>query len=118
MIVVADSSPLIVLVTIRHIEVLTTLFREVTIPPEVANELNNDKRSADVRALVANKPGWLTICAPTTIVPIPGLHAGELAAISLARELHADLLLIDETAGRRAASALNIPVAGTIGVLE
>jgi len=46
------------------------------------------------------------------------LHDGETAAINLARELNADLLLIDEVQGRREAAARNIPLTGTIGVLE
>lgn len=36
MIVVADSSPLIVLVNIGHIEILPALFHEVFIPPQIA----------------------------------------------------------------------------------
>jgi predicted nucleic acid-binding protein len=50
--------------------------------------------------------------------PIAGLHAGESAAINLALELKADLLLIDEKDGRRAAAARHIPFTGTVGVLE
>lgn len=40
MIVVADSSPLIVLVNIGHIEILSALFGEVFIPPQIAAELS------------------------------------------------------------------------------
>ena len=36
MLVVADSSPIIVLVNIGYVGVLAQLFREVVIPPEVA----------------------------------------------------------------------------------
>jgi predicted nucleic acid-binding protein len=46
------------------------------------------------------------------------LHAGESSAISLAAEVGADWLLIDETKGRRAAGDRNIPFVGTVGVLE
>ena len=49
---------------------------------------------------------------------IPGLHPGETAAISLAQELSADRLVIDETTGRKAAKKLGIQVIGTVGVLE
>ena len=42
----------------------------------------------------------------------------ELAAIALAQELKADLLLIDEARGRKAAADRHIPFTGTIGVLE
>jgi len=49
---------------------------------------------------------------------IPDLHEGERAAISLAVELKADLVLIDETRGRSEAQARNLPITGTIGILE
>jgi predicted nucleic acid-binding protein len=68
--------------------------------------------------MVASLPAWLLIRVPAAIESIPALHAGELAAISLAQELKADVLLIDELRGRKAAAERQIPVTGTIGMLE
>ena len=45
------------------------------------------------------------------------LDAGESAAIILARELDADLILIDERAAVRKARVLGLRVIGTLGVL-
>lgn len=45
------------------------------------------------------------------------LDAGENAAIILARERGADLLLIDERAARRKATTLRLTVIGTLGAL-
>jgi predicted nucleic acid-binding protein len=45
------------------------------------------------------------------------LGAGEREAISLALEVHADVLLIDERAGRREAEVRHLEVAGTLAVL-
>ena len=45
------------------------------------------------------------------------LGAGEREAISVALELQADLLLIDERSGRQAAEARRLQVAGTLAVL-
>jgi predicted nucleic acid-binding protein len=118
MLVVADSSPLIVLIQIRQIDVLSALFGEVVIPPEVSAELRDSKRPRAVHEFLVSQPVWLSERAPAAVEPIPALHAGELAAISLARELNADLLLIDEVQGRRAAADRHIPFTGTIGVLE
>jgi uncharacterized protein len=42
----------------------------------------------------------------------------ESEAVSLAQEMHADLLLLDERAGRRLAQALGLRVAGTLGLLN
>lgn len=118
MLVVADSSPFIVLINIACIDVLPILFSKVLIPPEVSAELAQFNRPQSVREFIAAPPHWLTEKAPSTVEPIPTLHAGEVSAISLALEVHADLLLIDEILGRKAAVVRGIPIAGTIGVIE
>jgi predicted nucleic acid-binding protein len=118
MLVIADSSPIIVFIMISHIDLLPKLFKQVVIPPEVSAELLNFKRPQNVRDFMTTPPAWLLEQAPTNIKPIPSLHAGEIAAISLAQELKADLLLIDEVQGRKAAAERHIPFTGTIGVLE
>jgi len=46
------------------------------------------------------------------------LDPGEAAALSLARELNADRLLIDEKRSRRIATELGFSIAGTLAVLE
>lgn len=56
MIVVADSSPLIVLVSIGQLEILSALFGEVFIPPQIAAELSEAKRPQPVRNFIAGRP--------------------------------------------------------------
>jgi predicted nucleic acid-binding protein len=46
------------------------------------------------------------------------LDLGERAAIALAGTMHADLLLIDEAAGRAEAKRRSLRVTGTLGVLR
>ena len=46
------------------------------------------------------------------------LDLGERAAIALAETMHADLLLIDEAAGRTEAKRRQLRVTGTLGVLR
>ena len=118
MIVVADSSPLVVLTNLNEIEILPKLFGSVLIPPDVLAELAAPRRPAAVRVFAAGPPSWLVVQAPHSIENIPGLHPGERAAISLAAEVKADLLLMDEKDGRRAALQRHLRITGTVGVLE
>ncbi len=53
-----------------------------------------------------------------TVKQIPQLHPGESEALSLAIELHADLVLIDERTAYREAVARNLSAIGPIRVLE
>ena len=46
------------------------------------------------------------------------MHPGETEALSLAIELHADLILIDERRAYREAVARKLNAVGTVGVLE
>jgi uncharacterized protein len=119
-IVVADTSVLINLACVGHVELLRTLFHKVVIPPEVAVEF--DRLAADVsRFKGVNLPVWIRQQSPT-LVPsalrsIPGLDAGESAALSLAIEIRADAILIDERRGHAAASQLGLKAIGIIGIL-
>jgi predicted nucleic acid-binding protein len=117
MLVVADASPFVGLIKIGHAEVLAALYGAVVIPPTVAAELTGPKRPAEVREFMAAPPPWLSVRAPSRLEAIDDLDPGELEAISLAMELEADLLLIDEARGREAAIALRIPTARTAAVL-
>jgi predicted nucleic acid-binding protein len=56
--------------------------------------------------------------APKTIAPIARLERGELEAIALAQELHADLILMDDRKGVTAAEQLGLPVIGALNVLK
>lgn len=118
MLVVADSSPLNVLIRIEYVDVLPVLFTQVVIPSEVARELSRPRTPQIVKDFIARTPPWLAIreARPTAISS--RLDPGELAAISLALELKADFLLIDEKAGRRAAAENNLTIIGSIGILE
>ena len=118
MLVISDSSPLIVLVNIGHVDVLPKLFGRVFIPPAVATELFASSRAQAVRDFMAAQPAWLAVQRPTTTQQIPELHPGESEALSLAIELHADLLLIDERRAYREAVARQLNAIGTIRVLE
>jgi predicted nucleic acid-binding protein len=102
---------------IGQLDVLARLYGNVVIPPQVAAELASPRRPDVIRQAMVHPPAWLRVQTPGRIAGMDDLDAGERAAIALAEELAADLLLIDETAGRRAAHERHIPTARLAAVL-
>ena len=88
------------------------------VPVEVHAELSSGKRPVAVRNFASSLPEWMSVRAATSPIAIPGLHAGEAAAIALASEHQADRLVIDEAVGRKVAAERGLQVIGTIGILE
>ncbi len=120
MIVVSDTTPLNYLILIEATEVLSALFGQVYAPPAVLQELSHPRGPQSVRAWAASPPEWLVVQGPAQRVEtLPkALHDGEVEAISLARELGAEWVLIDERKASREAERLGLRVAGTLGILE
>lgn len=119
MIVVADTSPLNYLILLQEAEILAEIYGRVFVPTAVITELRHPEAPKAVHAWASSPPSWLQVVKPGTIdvTLAPELGAGEREAISLALQLGADVLLIDELAGRRAAEARHLQVAGTLAVL-
>ncbi len=117
MLVVSDTSPLNYLILIGHEGLLPELFNRVTTAPAVMSELGHPGSPDAVRSWAARPPAWLEILAPKSINPRLALGAGECEAISLAAELRADAVLIDERRASTAAVSLGLRVTGTLGVL-
>lgn len=119
MIVVSDTSPLNYLILINAVDVIPSLFREVHVPAKIIEELQRLRAPAPVRAWAAAPPSWLLVTNPTTALETSiRLDPGEAQAIALAKELRADVILIDERKGRHVAKALGLRAAGTLTVLE
>ena len=103
MIVVADSGPLHYLILLEHIELLQRFYGQVLVPEPVASELSAAGAPRIVREWIAEPPTWVAVrpVTPEAVSMVTDeLDLGERAAIALAETLHADLLLIDEAAGR------------------
>ncbi|MEX0711810.1 MAG: DUF3368 domain-containing protein [Pirellulales bacterium] len=118
MIVVSDTSPLNYLVLIGQDRILPTLFGRVIAPPAVIGELLHPGAPALIRSWAASPPEWLEVLAPSVVDQSLPLGLGETEAISLAREIHADTLLLDERRAVLVARGLGLAVTGTLGVLE
>lgn len=119
MIVVADTSPLNYLIRLGHADVLQQIYGRVLAPDGVLLEMSHPDAPPEVRGWAAAPPAWLepTPAPNLDLTLAEELGMGERQAISLALELRADVLLIDEFAGRREAKARSLNVAGTLAVL-
>ena len=114
----SDSGPIHYLALIDEIAILSQLFSKVLIPDQVQQELLHPNAPEKVRALILNSPSWLEIQSVGSLRPIRGLHLGETAALGLAASQNANALLMDDTAGRKAARLLHLNVVGTVALLE
>jgi predicted nucleic acid-binding protein len=112
MIVVSDTSPITALLTVGAESLLTQLFAEVVIPGAVRDEL---LRNHSVL------PVWLRVEAPHDLAKIREfshtVDIGEAEAKTLAIELRADRLLIDERKGRQLAAQHGVPIIGLLGIV-
>lgn len=118
MVVVADTSPINYLVLIAQIDLLARLYTRILIPPAVLAELKHSLAPKPVRDWADNPPRWLEVLSPKSVLILPKLDLGETEAIALATEVHADVVLIDEQAGRQEALRRGLRVAGTLSVLD
>lgn len=118
-VVISDTSPVRALAHLGILDWLRELFVEVVLPPAVAGELRNPPAGLPVV-----EPGdwsFLRVQAPGNSRRVSQLcallDAGEAEAIALAEELQAEVVLMDELAGRGIARQAGFAVIGTLGIL-
>jgi predicted nucleic acid-binding protein len=107
-------------VLISQIQLLPQLYGSIIIPPGVVGELTHPATPQSVRIWMDPLPEWVTVKSPQKPLPVfpTVLGPGEQEAIALAEELVADALLVDDEAARSEAQRRNIPVQGTLGILD
>ncbi|AMM53449.1 DUF3368 domain-containing protein [Pyrococcus kukulkanii] len=108
MIVVSNTSALIGLSNIRHLDILQKLFEEI-IPPAVAEEFGE------------KLPNWVIVrpVSDEKFVKVLSysLGKGEAEAIALALELNADIIILDDLKAKKFAEDLGLNIIGTAGVI-
>lgn len=122
MIVVSDTTPMISLLKINHLDLLKDLFGEVQIPKGVFAELTGNPRFQNEAEIIQSSDfikvvrdiddRYVSLLRRST-----GLDLGESEAIFLSDDGKADMLLIDEVRGRDVAVRMGIRIMGTIGIL-
>lgn len=119
MIVVADTSPINYLVQIACDSLLPSLYQRALIPEAVLHELDHPSSPGSVKSWLLSLPTWIDIrrTSSSSDPALDALDPGERDAILLAKEEHADVLLIDERRGRLEAQRRGLATTGTLGVL-
>ena len=117
MIVVSDTSVISGLLQSDSLHILQKLYKNIVIPNEVFLELGQlDK-------VLFNQlfNDWIEVkqvSGSTLLLELSSLlDLGEAEAITLAKDLKADLLLIDEKKGRAIATQLGLNITGILGIL-
>jgi predicted nucleic acid-binding protein len=112
MIVVSDTSVVTSLMQIERVVLLHELHERVLIPTAVHRELVRTHQDL---------PAFLEVVEVTNREMVARLQdeldPGEAEAIVLAKETHADLLLIDEKLGRRIALREGVRISGLLALL-
>ena len=120
MIVVSDTSPIINLAAVSHLNLLQALFTEIVIPESVYREIVIGGAGRPGAYEVQNW-GWFKVgtLADLSLLRILEIHldSGEAETIALGAELNSDLLLLDERRARRIAARLGLRYIGLLGVL-
>jgi predicted nucleic acid-binding protein len=118
--IVSNTSPIINLACINHLDWLPALYGEIIIPSAVFHEicvlLPDAPGASEVRTaswIHQHSISNLPLLASLSLT----LDPGEAEAIACAMELKAKLLLIDERRGRMTAQRLGLSVTGLIGIL-
>lgn len=123
MIIVSDTSPITNLAAIGKLDLLHSLFGYILIPAEVCGEMVGVGKvvpgTKEVQEL-----SWITtkeVVDQQWIADIldneENIDVGEAAALVLALETKADVLLMDERRGRAVAAEYGIKVVGLLGIL-
>ena len=122
MIVISDTTPIITLLKLNHLDLLCDLYGTVYVPQSVYDELTLNQKFS-VESDIIQKSLYLEVFDLISDAEIDsfrhqtGLDCGESEAILLAEKVNAELLLIDESHGRSVALSKGLRITGVIGVL-
>lgn len=122
MLAVSNTSPILNLAIIGQLELIHQQFGQVQIPLAVLSELKvQENRPGSREIQAALNVGWIRVQEVSSRISVQLLQQvldqGEAEAITLAIELKADRILLDERDGRKIAKSLGLKVTGVLGIL-
>jgi len=121
--VASDSSPLVILSKLGHIDLLSRLFPRLYISVEVHHEVVIAGAGLPGASEVS-KAEWIEVkplqnqTALASAQHKYALGAGEMSTILLAKEIAASPVLLDDHKARKLAKAEGLEILGSVGLLE
>jgi uncharacterized protein len=119
-IAVALTPVLLSLCRIKQDKLLTSLFREVVVPPEVASEFGQ-LVAGTPRLEKVSLPRWVRQQQPSAVPNLVrcarGLDPAAAAALALATELQASAILVEKRRTHEVALQLGLRAVGVLGIL-
>lgn len=120
MIVVVDSTILIGLAKIGKVDLLQKVFLRVCIPEEVFKEVT-ERGKERPGSKVIKEAAWIEVKPVNDKTQVnlltASLERGEAEVLALAKEIKADLILVDEEKARKSAVLAGFEVMGLLGLL-
>lgn len=121
---VADTSVLINLHHLEHLNSLSLFYRQVLVPSPVRTQFlkRDDSRSREIVFDVLTRHGFFSPCddydsVEVDLFKLDKMDEGEAEALSQLKIRQADVLLIDERIGRKIAEREMRRVSGTASIL-
>jgi predicted nucleic acid-binding protein len=118
-VIISNTSPLFYLYRLRRLDLLRQLYQRLIVPEAVRDELHVGRlRGEDTPDVTAYD--WIEVRAvqvPDVIKLITDLGSGEAQVLALALETPDSRVILDDGFARAVASAQNIRLTGTAGVL-
>jgi len=118
MVVVSDTSVIWYLFVTGNLELLQKIYTEIIIPERVKQELQAAESTQLEQTLLSTQ--WIKVQAPSSLLLVKEyvgiIDDGELNAFSLAIEIKAGLVLVDDNDTRKIARKLNLTFTGLVGI--
>lgn len=116
--IISNTTPILSLLKIDKLNLLKELYGIVIVPFAVYQEIEEGKEKPYYQDLTSLD--WIeirNIKNPNSREYLIDLDDGEAEVLVLAKEINADLVILDEIMGRRYAKRFEINLTGTIGIL-
>ena len=120
MTVVCDTSPLLLLARAERLDLLPVLYSTVVVPEEVLREIRvqRDAPAREIQAYAEHPHVQPTDARNEVLKEVEEtIGSGERAAIAIALDRGADLVVLDDERERKEARRHGLGVTGAIGVL-